>query len=446
MGPEKSLIKTFLRVYRNKEMISLYFVLLILAALFTFVSSQYNFYFGLFLILLYCLIVINLFGKFVNLSRLSAEEKFKTEERDLIISSLEDGVIVYDPNFTVLTINTASEKLFGVSSEEVVGKQFNPGMTKVSRYRIFVQTLFPSLAPSMTQLSESDSWPQVIDLSFENPTLELRVTLHQVINEDRKPTGFIKIIHNMTREKNLLRSKTDFIGVAAHQLRTPLTALHWAMESIVKFSENNKEVHDIAKEALVVSERSLKITNDLLDVSKIEDGKFGFSFKQTNLIDFVSNIAKEMKILAAQYNITIDFIPPQTTIDDVLIDQDKLSSVVFNLIDNAVRYNSKNGRVTITINKEPDGRFVRVSVSDTGIGISKEDMKNLFQKLYRGSNAAQTEPNGSGLGLYIAKNIVIRHGGVLNVESELDRGSTFWFTLPLDKSLIPKSETVIGSF
>ncbi len=443
---EEPYIKKILRFWKNRELIPLYTTLIIVAAVFLFVALQYPFYLGMLLFILFFVIVFELLNSFIRLARLGSEEDFKTKERDVIIKFLEDGVVIYDPNFRVLTFNAGAERIFGISSEEVVEKQFDPGLVKTPRYRVFVQTLFPSLAPSMTQLSEFDAWPQVFDLSFDGPKLELHITLHQIKDEAGKVTGFIKLIHNTTREKGLLQSKSDFISVAAHQLRTPLTALHWAIESILKFSENSPEIKPIAEDALVVSERSLKITNDLLDVSKIEEGKFGYSFQPINLVSFVDNITKETKTLASQYNIAVEFVPPREQFPDVSIDQNRLSSVLFNLIDNAIRYNTENGKVTVSINKDASGHFARVSVADTGIGISKDDLKNLFQKLYRGSNAAQVEPNGSGLGLYIAKNIVHRHGGEMGVESELNRGSTFWFTIPLDQALVPKNEITTELF
>ncbi|MEK7089336.1 MAG: PAS domain S-box protein, partial [Patescibacteria group bacterium] len=250
MGLDKPTLKTFLRFLRNGEMRSLYIVLAIIAAVFIFVSFQYSFSFSVLLVILFSFIVGQLIGTFMKLARLSSEEKFKTKERDVIIAFLEDGVIMYDLNFRVLTFNAAAETIFGLSSAEVLEKQFDPGIAKTPHYRVFVQTLFPSLAPSMIQVSETDRWPQVVELSFENPRLELLITLHQIKDEAGRLTGFIKLVHDMTREKGLLQSKTDFISVAAHQLRTPLTALHWAIESIVKFSENNPDIKSLAEEAL----------------------------------------------------------------------------------------------------------------------------------------------------------------------------------------------------
>lgn len=435
-----------MRYWKTPEMISLLVMLALIGALFA-----ANAYFSPLVLVIASIVVflgtvVVLVRAFLHLAELSAERMLAMKEQDALIQFLSDAIVVYDPDFKVITFNKAAENLFQVSKNEVVGTRFDPGMAKNPHFRILVQTLFPSLAPSLNQLSESGSWPQVVDITLEGPHLDLHTTLNQLRDEGGEIMGFVKIIHDSSREKGLLQAKSDFIGVAAHQLRTPLTALHWAMENIVKYSAGDKNVNPIAVEALAVSERSLKITNDLLDVSKIEEGKFGYTLQSTNLLEFVSGIVKEMKTLADQYGITLEVFAPHEAIPPIMIDQNRVGSVIFNLIDNAIRYNIKHGKVSVALELDALKPFVRISIIDTGVGIPPDDLKRLFQKLYRGSNVAQMEPNGSGLGLYIAKNIVKRHGGEIGVNSELNRGSTFWFTLPTDEKLIPKREVAEGAF
>lgn len=115
---------------------------------------------------------------------------------------------------------------------------------------------------------------------------------------------------------------------------------------------------------------------------------------------------------------------------------------MFNLLDNAIRYNIKNGEVILTVERLQDKPFIQVSVKDTGIGIPPESVKKIFNKFFRADNAIKAAPNGSGLGLYIVRNIIRRHGGEIWVESELNRGATFYFTLPIDQKLIPLKEVV----
>ncbi len=429
-----------MRYWKTPEMVSLLIMLGLIGALFIANAFFSPLVLTIASVIIFLGTVVVLVRAFLHLAELTAEQMLTMREQGALIGFLGDAVVVYDPDFKIITFNKAAENLFQVNATEVMNTRIDPGLVKSPRLRLLVQALFPSLAPSMNQLSESGVWPQVVDLVLDNPHLELHTTLNQLKGEGGEVVGFIKIIRDTTREKGLLQAKSDFISVAAHQLRTPLTALHWALENIAKFGANDKNIGPIATEALGVSERSLKITNDLLDVSKIEEGKFGYTLKETDLLAFVSNIVKEMKTLADQYGITLEVFAPQEALPRVTIDENRIGAVLFNLIDNAIRYNTKNGKVSVALERDAIKPYVRISVIDTGVGISPEDLKRLFQKLYRGSNVVQMEPNGSGLGLYIAKNIVKRHGGEIGVSSELNRGSTFWFTLPTDKNLIPQRE------
>lgn len=385
------------------------------------------------------------FKAFIKITRLTFDTKFKDHEKEALVEYLHDGVIVYDTNFVIRTFNNAAETLFGVSKEIVLEKQMDPGLVKNHELKSLIQVLFPSLAPAAEQKSEPSAWPQIVNISLDAPRLEVQTVLHQVITEDGDVIGFLKVIKDLTREKSVLEAKTDFINVAAHQLRTPITALHWALENIVQYSKDNETIYPIAKEALAVAVRAAKITNDLLDVSKIEDGRFGYSFKDTDLVPFLQKIVSDMKPLADSYSVSLSFNSPNQSIP-VYIDENRLSAVFLNLIDNAIRYNTKQGKVLVSLQPVESKPFIKVLVSDTGVGIPGTDLKKLFQKLHRGSNVVQMEPNGSGLGLYIAKNIIEQHGGVVEVSSEINRGTTFSVSIPLDKSLVPQREVQKVSF
>ncbi len=385
------------------------------------------------------------FRAFVKITKLTFDARFKDKEKEALVEYLHDGIVIYDTNFVVRTFNGAAENLFSVSKEVVLGKQMEPGLVKNQELRALIQILFPSLAPAAEQKSEPGSWPQIVNISLDVPKLEVQTVLHQVLTEDGEVIGFLKVIKDLTREKSILEAKTDFINVAAHQLRTPITALHWALENIVMYSKDNPTIYPVAQEALAVAVRAAKITNDLLDVSKIEDGRFGYTFKDQDLVPFLQKIVTDMKSLADAYSVSLSFDPPAQSIP-IYIDENRLSAVFLNLIDNAIRYNTKHGRVLISIDQDPLPSFIRVSVSDTGVGIPPTDLTKLFQKLHRGSNVVQMEPNGSGLGLYIAKNIVEQHGGKIEVSSEINRGTTFTIHLPLDKSLVPQREVQKTSF
>ena len=179
-----------------------------------------------------------------------------------------------------------------------------------------------------------------------------------------------------------------------------------------------------------------------MDVSKIEEGRFGYQFEEINIIDLVSNIINEAQSFTEQYKIKIIFQKPNEALPQVLADPQKLGMVLFNLIDNAVRYNVENGEVKIEIKLLRDSPYIQISVQDTGLGIPPKQMDKLFTKFFRGENIIKVATEGSGLGLYIAKNIIQRHGGKIWAESQVNRGSTFYFIIPTDPNLVPQKEII----
>ena len=387
---------------------------------------------------LFVLLASILFFSGLRLARSNLEIKVERNELSSIIDNLQDGVIAYDTDFRVLVFNHAAEAIFELSARDIVGKQFSPNFSKVTSERL-AQAMFPSLAPMAITRSEPSDPVQIVDLSFENPKANIRVATAKVIDPAGKLLGFLKIISDRTRETAILRSKSEFITVAAHQLRTPLTAVQWTMEAL-----QNETLSPSGKEFLgngsAAAKKVLKIVNDLLDVAKIEEGRFGYEFQNADLISFFETILAEAAAFAQKYGVQIYFEKPEKASIPVLMDQSKLALAVNNLIDNAIKYNVKNGSVTVYISPVPDSPFVQIAVRDTGLGVPPDEAQKLFTKFFRAQNAVKVETEGSGLGLYIAKNIIIRHGGKIWVESELNRGTTIYFTLPTDPSLVHQQE------
>ena len=360
-----------------------------------------------------------------------------------IFQSLDDGLIAYDKNFRVLFFNPAAEKLFMMDAKIVAGHQFQPQDVEKQAWRLLAQVMFPSLAPVVINRSESGKYPQVTDLSFTEPTLELRVSTAPIADGKGGVVGFMKIVRNRTRETALIKSKSEFLTVASHQLRSPVTDINWALESLgtdLGLSETSKT---ILEQATAASRELLKIIEDLLSVSKIEEGRFGYVFETEDIISFLNGILVQVAPLARRDGVKVYFDKPKDALPSVLIDPQKLSLAVNNLIVNAVRYNIENGEVVVKVEKRQDQPFLVISVKDTGIGITQDSIRNLFKKFYRADNALKTNPEGSGLGLYIAKNIIQAHGGKIWVESEPGRGTVFSFTLPTDPNLVPKHEASV---
>ncbi len=380
---------------------------------------------------------------FFSKSASAPGQKTNVESRELerIIESIDDGIVIYDQDFRILFFNPAAEKLFKISAGSVIGTSLQAQEAEKPELRILVQTLFPSLAPVMIPRSAAGTWPQVVDISFTEPLFELRVTTSPLDGAENGQAKFLKIIRDRTRETVLIKTKSEFLTVASHQLKTPITDISWALEALNSddgLSQPNKE---IVKGAFDASKLLLKIVEDFLNIAKIEEGKFGYHFEQADITAFLNQILSQCLSQASRAGVRLYFDPPKTPLPMAIIDAEKLSLAVVNLLENAIRYNVKNGDVIVKVEPVSGKPFLKVSVKDTGIGIPPEALEKLFTKFFRADNALKLQTEGSGLGLYIAKNIIQAHGGEIHSESEPNRGTIISFTLPTDPKLVPQRET-----
>lgn len=231
--------------------------------------------------------------------------------------------------------------------------------------------------------------------------------------------------------KELDRAKSEFVSIASHQLRTPMTGImgYLSMMTQGDFGKIAPEHMKILVELLAESQRMIRLINQFLNVSKIEAGKFTYTWKPTQLADIVNHVIKEVEKPAADKGLKLQVKMPKSAVPSIMADADKVEDVILNLLDNAIKYTAKG---TVTAILESDKGQVHFSVKDSGIGIKPQDATELFNKFVRGTGIAQIHPDGSGLGLFIAKSIVDAHGGHIWVESQGEgKGSTFQFTLPL---------------
>jgi len=356
-----------------------------------------------------------------------------------VFASINDGLIVYEADFRVIFFNAAAERIFKLDANNVLGHVLSPRDVEVEGWQTLTQIVFPSLAPRVITHSKEGEYPQVVDISFTDPAeLEFRVTSTSVPDERGNPLAFMKIVRDRTAQVQALRSKSEFVTVASHQLRGPVTDISWALQSlsgITGLDENNKMILD---HALAASQTLLRRIEDLLDIAKMEDAQFGYQFEDADVSDFLAKVLAEVLPAAQKAGIKLYFDRPSETLPHVMIDPKRLSLAVTNLVENAIRYNVENGEVTVKVDMMQGKPYVVVSVKDTGIGIPPEAVANLFKKFFRAENAVKTQTEGSGL--YIAKGIIAAHGGQIWAESELNRGTTISFALPTDPNLVPKTE------
>lgn len=358
-----------------------------------------------------------------------------------IISSLVDGIIEYSTEFEILLLNPAAERILGVRSDDLKGRRVgdtailgNPALqsfTMLFTRKGGAGTLTPFLQKEERNVTEV-TLPQPSEIA-------LQVTTIPVVSPHGRVETNVKILHDISREKLLNRLKSEFISIAAHQLRTPLSAIKWTLKLLLDgdLGPITIQEQEYVQSAYQTNERMIKLVNDLLSVSRIEEGRLEYLIREDDLVELLTEAMNSFKEITENKRITLGLEKPKKPLPKIYFDRERIQIVLQNLIENAVHYTPAQGRVTITIREE--SKDLVVEVSDTGIGILEKDRAQLFTKFYRSAEAIKMNPNGSGLGLFIVRNIVLRHGGTIAVTSKVGKGSTFRFTLPKEKSSIPVS-------
>jgi len=232
------------------------------------------------------------------------------------------------------------------------------------------------------------------------------------------------------KDMEVSRVKSDFISTAAHQLRTPLTGIRWALEALQK-QDLTQEQQMFLKSAVDKSHDLVAVVGTLLDISSIESGKYKYNFKECDLQRLASEVTNDFMPPAkdAKVSLTYSISDSEGHLPNVKADRDRIKWILNNLIENAIRYTPAGGSVQVAVSSIP-GRIL-VQVRDTGIGIPQENRNNIFERFYRAGNAIAKENKGSGLGLYIARTIANDHGGDLNFSPNTGGpGTTFSLSLP----------------
>ncbi|MDO8604071.1 MAG: HAMP domain-containing sensor histidine kinase [bacterium] len=234
--------------------------------------------------------------------------------------------------------------------------------------------------------------------------------------------------------------KSDFISVAAHQLRTPLSGVKWVLKLLLDgdLGEVSETQKGMLRRGYETNEKMIQLVNDLLNVSRIENSKFGYDFGKNDFMRLLSMLMESTVLPSKERNIEVRLENHAGTIPDFVFDPEKLLIALQNIVDNAMKYTFPRGRVTISVSKHGD--YIEIKISDTGVGIPKTDLPKLFSKFFRAANVIHLQTDGSGLGLFIVKSIVVRHGGQIWVDTVEGKGTAFTVLIPTITELIPKED------
>jgi two-component system, OmpR family, sensor histidine kinase VicK len=333
-----------------------------------------------------------------------------------VLSYMTDGVIATDSDGMIILMNDRSEQMLNVSRQNVLGT--------------------PLL--NLLRLSKDLTWDDLyigsdsmlLDFSNDEQTYILRANFSLIQNEENEINGLITVLHDVTEQEQIEQERREFVVNVSHELRTPLTTLKSYLEAL---QDGAWQDPDIAPKFLSVTQtetdRMIRLVNDLLQLSKMDKKEYQLTMISFNFVEYFHKIIDRFEM---SKNENIQFVRQLQDLKVIVYgDKDKLTQVLDNIISNALKYSPEGG--TITFRCWLQGKKIRVSVSDEGVGIPKANLSKIFDRFYRVDRARSRQLGGTGLGLAIAKEIIHTHGGDIWAESEWGNGTTIYFTLPYKK-------------
>jgi two-component system phosphate regulon sensor histidine kinase PhoR len=332
-----------------------------------------------------------------------------------ILDGMVEGVIAIDGHEVVLTMNERARTIFGVGPGRGEGKPFLEVVRNADLHEIFRAGRVAGGAVRS-------------ELRLSAPVARMLRVTAVPLSLPGEAAGLVMVVDDVTELRRLEHVRTEFVANVSHELRTPLTAIQGYLETLLGGAmDEPQHAQRFIEVAFRHTERLGRLLNDLTDLSNIELGKVSLRLAPTALRPVVDSVLEIVTAKARDGGVELEADVPEAL--TVHADHDRLAQILINLVDNAVKYTPKGGRVSVRA-RAADGHRVAMTVSDTGVGIPPADLPRLTERFYRVDKARSRELGGTGLGLAIVKHLVLAHGGELTIESEEGRGTTVRVTLP----------------
>ncbi len=353
------------------------------------------------------------------------QENLEQESKRLhsILSYMTDGVLATNRRGKITMINDMAKKQLGVQKEEVLNKSILELLKIEDEYE---------LRDLITQIPEL-----MIDSQDQNGEyLSLRVRFALVRRESGFISGLVAVLHDTTEQEKEERERRLFVSNVSHELRTPLTSVKSYLEALDEGALSEPVAPDFIKVSLDETNRMMRMVTDLLHLSRIDNATSHLDVELINFTAFITFILNRFDKMRGpdeekKYELVRDY--PITSVW-IEIDTDKMTQVIDNILNNAIKYSPDGGKITVTM-KTTDDQMI-LSISDQGLGIPKQDLPRIFDRFYRVDRARSRAQGGTGLGLSIAKEIIKQHKGFIWAKSEYGKGSTFTIVLPYDKDAV----------
>ncbi len=353
------------------------------------------------------------------------QENLEQESKRLhsILSYMTDGVLATNRRGKITMINDMAKKQLGVQKEDVLNKSILELLKIEGEYE---------LRDLITQIPEL-----IIDSQDDNGEyLSLRVRFALIRRESGFISGLVAVLHDTTEQEKEERERRLFVSNVSHELRTPLTSVKSYLEALDEGALSEPVAPDFIKVSLDETNRMMRMVTDLLHLSRIDNATSHLDVELINFTAFITFILNRFDKMRGpdeekKYELVRDY--PITSVW-IEIDTDKMTQVIDNILNNAIKYSPDGGKITVTM-KTTDDQMI-LSISDQGLGIPKQDLPRIFDRFYRVDRARSRAQGGTGLGLAIAKEIIKQHKGFIWAKSEYGKGSTFTIVLPYDKDAV----------
>lgn len=367
---------------------------------------------------------------------LTLEKESIVSERNklsTVLSGITDAVIAVSSENKIILFNTAAQKLFQISETAVANKDIDE---IIKLYDGEKQVSFDTFKGQSSDQSAKQNTPLYL-IREENKKMYVDAVVTSLQLNASQMNGWVMTLHDVTKEQELEDMKLDFVSMAAHELRTPLTAIRGYTALLRdEYSNSLDGVGETYMNRLVVSTKNLgDLIDNLLNVSRIERNTFKVEITPMDVGKVIKETMLNLEEQAHMKKQMLSFVPPENPLPMVMGDSSRITQVTTNLLANAINYTPEGG--VITVSSDVANGFVTIHVKDSGQGIPKEALPKLFSKFFRVSGVLEQGSKGTGLGLFITKSIIELHHGTIAVDSEVGKGSTFSFTLPIAGSTQP---------
>lgn len=386
----------------------------------------------------------------MQLYRITLEQE--KAKNNAILEAVGDGVFTINKSGKIILFNHSASDLSDFSEKEALGKPYQEVLKflpaddssppwRLSEDKENIAQDFISQALLGEKVAAINS-----DLLMERNGKRFSVVTSAtpLKSKDGQVIGCTVVFRDVTQERRVDRMKTEFISLASHQLKTPLSAIRWFAEMLLAgdAGELTKEQRKFVENIDQSNRRMIALVDSLLNISRIESGRIIVDPQPTDLGELVDNIVTDLKprLLEKKQSLVIS---THKGLPKISIDPKLVGNVYMNLLTNAIKYTPSGGEISVFISRKDE--MVISQVSDTGFGIPRDEQDKIFQRFYRGTNVVKIETDGTGLGLYLAKAIVESSGGKIWFRSEIGKGTTFWFSLPVAGTPAQEGEVTLDS-